>query len=256
MAAKLYVLPGSHPSLAARLMLERKGIDYERVDLMNVLSRGILRGLGFPRPTVPALKLDGQRVQGSREIARALEEARPEPALFPSDPERRKAVEDAERWGEETLQPIPRRLSWWAIKRDRSTVGTFLEGAKLPIPTSVAVKTAAPIVLLSARINKSTDAGCQADLATLPSLLDKVDALLADGVIGGDEPNAADYQIATTVRLLLNFDDLAPIIDARPAGPYARRVVPNYPGRVPAAFPAAWLEPLRAPATAAAAQPG
>ena len=32
--AKLYVIPGSHPAMTARLELERKGIDNKRVDLM------------------------------------------------------------------------------------------------------------------------------------------------------------------------------------------------------------------------------
>ena len=42
----------------------------------------------------------------------------------------------------------------------------------------------------------------RADLAALPGLLDQVDAYIADGVLGGDQPNAADLQIAPTIRLL------------------------------------------------------
>ena len=41
--AKLYVIPGSHPSWSAKLMLEHKGIPYKRVDLMPVISKGLLR---------------------------------------------------------------------------------------------------------------------------------------------------------------------------------------------------------------------
>ena len=37
--ATLYVIPGSHPAMAARRMLEHKGIPYKRVDLMPVISR-------------------------------------------------------------------------------------------------------------------------------------------------------------------------------------------------------------------------
>ena len=33
----------------------------------------VLRALRFPRYTVPALVLDGRRIQGSREISRALD---------------------------------------------------------------------------------------------------------------------------------------------------------------------------------------
>lgn len=85
MSARLFVVPGSHPSVAARLMLERKGVPYRRVDLVPMVAKPILRALRFPRATVPALIVDGRRVQGSRDIARALEEARPEPPLYPAD---------------------------------------------------------------------------------------------------------------------------------------------------------------------------
>ena len=71
--AKLYVIPGSHPSRSAMLMLDRKGIPYKRVDLMPVISKGLLKAMRFPGNTVPALKLDGRRVQGSQEIARELD---------------------------------------------------------------------------------------------------------------------------------------------------------------------------------------
>ncbi len=39
MEARLYVIPGSHPAMTARLMLERKGIAYKRTDLMPVVSK-------------------------------------------------------------------------------------------------------------------------------------------------------------------------------------------------------------------------
>ena len=43
-----------------------------------------------------------------------------------------------------------------------------------------------------------------------PAKLDHVDALAADGVIGGEEPNAADLQIGATLRVLLTVGDLHP----------------------------------------------
>ena len=56
MQARLYVIPGSHPSRTVQAMLERKRIDYKRVDLMPVISKGVVRLAGFPGITVPALK--------------------------------------------------------------------------------------------------------------------------------------------------------------------------------------------------------
>ncbi len=134
MRGTLFCIPASHPSLAAQLMLDHKGVEYRRIDLVAGAHRSILRGLGFARKTVPALKLRGAKIQGTTEIALALDSLVPERPLFPHDPERRREVEEAEAWGEEVLQPVPRRLVWNGMGRDRSELGTYLEGAKLGIP--------------------------------------------------------------------------------------------------------------------------
>jgi glutathione S-transferase len=241
MQATVYGLAGSHPVKAALLMLDRKGIEWKRRDLANVVDRPLLRMMGFPGPTVPAIKLDGRKIQTTRAIARALDELVPAPPLFPADPARRAAVEDAERWGDEVLQPVPRRLSWGALTRDRSGLRSFVEGPIMGIPPAIAVATAAPLVYGSARVNKATDDAVRADLMSLPALIDQVDDLIGNGVIGGSEPNAADFQIFPSVRLLLCFDDLRPLLEGRPAAEHAMRVVPDFPGRIPPVYPAEWL---------------
>jgi glutathione S-transferase len=243
--AKLYVIPGSHPSRTAMLMLERKGIPYKRVDLIPVVSKGVVRAQRFPGNTVPALKLDGKRVQGSMEIGRELDRIQPDPPLYPADPEKRRAVEEAEAWGDE-FQQKPRRFSWWAFKRDRAPMASYSEGARLGVPVGLAVKTGGPIVALAARFNESTDANVRADLSTLRRDLDRIDGWIADGILGGPDPNAADYQLGPSLRLLMSFDDLRPYIESRPCGEMAMRVVPDFPGRTPSVFPAEWLEGLRA----------
>jgi glutathione S-transferase len=248
--ARLYVIPASHPSIAVQLMLDRKGIAYKRTDLLPVISKGVLRGLGFPGKTVPALKIDGSKVQGSRQIARELDRLRPQPPLFPADSDKRVAVEEAERFGDEELQHPIRQILWWSIKKDKAPLRSYSEGAKLGLPIGLAMKTAAPIVALSARFNEAGDENARAGLAALPALLDKVDAWIAAGVLGGEQLNAADFQIAPSIGLAMTLDDLRPAIEGRPAGALAKRVVPNYPGHTPPIFPAEWLAPLAAPAAA------
>jgi glutathione S-transferase len=244
-AATLYVIPGSHPSMAARLMLEHKGIDYRRVDLMPVISKAVLRALRFPGITVPAMRMNGHRIQGSTRIARELDRLRPEPPLLPGDPERRAAVEEAERWGDEVLQSMTRRILWNAINRDRSSIGSYAEGARLGIPIGLAVRTSAPIIAASVRLNRATDQNVRADLAALPGALERIDDWIAEGVIGAETRNAADFQIATSIRLLMTLDDLRPEIEEHSAGELALRIAPDFPGRVSPVLPPAWLEPLR-----------
>jgi glutathione S-transferase len=238
MSTRLYVIPASHPSIAAQLMLERKGIDYKRTDLLPVISKGVLRAVGFSGITVPALKIEGDKVQGSRPIARELERLRPDPA-------KRAAVEEAERFGDEELQHPIRQILWWSIKRNREPLRSYSEGAKIGMPIGLAMKTAAPIVALSARFNEASDENARRALELLPSLLDRVDGWVESGVLGGEQPNAADFQIAPSIGLALTMDDLRPAIENRPAATLAKKLVPDYPGHMPPVLPREWLAPLQ-----------
>ena len=246
MKAKVYGIPGSHPVRAGLAMLDRKGIEWKLVDVPTVLCRPYLRARGFPGPTVPAMRFeDGRRLQTTRAISRELDRMVPEPPLFPVDPDRRAAVEAAEAWGDEIYQPVPRRLSYQALARDRSPVASFLERPLLGMPPRMAAAVAGPTLYLGARINRSTEDSARADLAALPAMLDRVDALIDEGTIGGDEPNAADFQIGATTRVLMCLDDVLPAIEGRPAAAHATRHFPTYPGRIPPVFPADWLAALR-----------
>src|SRR5947207_15388369 len=89
----LYVIPGSHACRAAMLMLEHKGLGWRPFQFPAGLQTVAMRPLGFPGRTVPALRLDGVRVQGNRNIARFLDRIEPEPPLLPRH--RLTAVEDA-----------------------------------------------------------------------------------------------------------------------------------------------------------------
>ena len=250
MKVRLYALPGSHPAMAVQAMLEYKGIDFKRRDLVSVLSRVLLRVLGFPRGTVPAMNVDGTKTQGSREIARELERLQPEPPLFPADAEKRAAVEEAERWGDEELQRPVRQIVLWSIVKRKSAIRGYLAGAKLGMPVGLAAPIAPLVVAASARMNGAGDEQVREDVEVLGGLLQRVDDLIAAGTINGPELNAADFQIASSIRLAMTLQDLRPLIESRPAGEFAWRVEPEIAGDCPPAIPAEWLEPLRSLAAA------
>jgi glutathione S-transferase len=240
-------MPASHPSMAVALMLDHKEIEYEVRWLLLPFSGPALRVLGFPRRTVPALRLDGRKVQGSREISAALEELKPEPPLFPSEPARRREVEEAERWGEETLQPAARRIVVWGLRRDRGLVAAQLaearriQGARLPLNPRLAALTGGPTVAWYGRLVGADDEPVRADLRALPGMLERVEAWIAAGVLGGARPNAADFQIATSLGQLMTVDELRRGIEDRPSGRLSRGLVPEYPGRSAGVLPREWL---------------
>jgi glutathione S-transferase len=114
---RLYGIALSHPVLAVQGMLERKGLTYRYTELLGGAHPLALFALRFTRATVPAIRLaDGRRVQGSLAIAKALEEHVPTPSLYPSEPAARAGAQEAERWGEAVLQPVPRRLIRWGLR--------------------------------------------------------------------------------------------------------------------------------------------
>ena len=247
MKVYLYGLPGSHPTMAVQAMLERKGIDFRRVDLVPFLSRAIVRrAMRLPQSTVPVLSVDGRRVQGSRAISRELDRLRPEPALFPGDAGQCLAVEEAERWGEEDLQHPIRQVSLWAMRANRAPIRSYMERPVMGVPPAVAARLAPRFIGRGVRVNEATDEAVRANLAELDSMLARIDEWIGVGVLDGEELNAADFQIGASVRLLLTFHDLRPLIEDRPACRLARRAVPRYAGDSPPVFPPAWLEPLRA----------
>lgn len=247
MAVVLYWMSISHPSQVARKMLDLKRIEYELVNVVPLNQRIHLRLAGFRGGTVPALKLDGQRIQTSRLIARALDERWPEPPLFPADPDQRARVEEAERWGEEQLQPIPRRLFRYGAAHNADLRQGIVRAQRLPMP-GLAAQALRPAVEWYARTvepdgRRATEAGVRADLAALPALLDHADRLLADGTLTLDPPNAATLQILVSVNLMGRFADLAGLVAAHACAAPARELFPHYRAELPSFLDPAWLEP-------------
>jgi glutathione S-transferase len=245
MPARLYIVHGSHPCATVQKALELKDIPYKNVELLAA-SQPLVMKLAFGQRTVPGIRFeDGEKVQGSTAILRALERRVPEPPLYGSP-----QVEEAERWGDEVLQPIPRRLLWFAFTKSRRAMHGFQQGQRLPKLPMPAVLAAAPLILaIEKRMNDVSEEGVRADLAALPGHLDRVDAWIAAGVLNGEQPNAADLQIATSLRLLHTLEDVRPLLAGRPALELAHRWYDRLPGVVPAgALPATPAAPTSEPA--------
>jgi len=245
--ATLFAIAPSHPSHAARLMLERKGIEHRVVNVPPGTHAVALRLAGFRGGTVPAIRLDRRRVQGSLAISRALDEIEPDPPLFPADPGRREEVVAAERWGESELQGVPRRLTRWATLHKAAMREHMARETGIPLPKVAAFLNIPAARHFARKVGADDDERVRRTLVAIPDLLDRVEALIAAGTLGGPEPNAADFQIAPTVRCLLTFGDLEHVLSGRPAAAYARAILPEYPSTVPAGtLPAEWLAGLRA----------
>lgn len=234
MSVTLTVVHGSHPCVTVELALQRKGIPYKTVELPPPLHAAVQRVRTGTR-TVPSMVLDGEKVSGSRAILRRLDAYVPSPPLYGTSDAERMRIEEAERWGDEVLQGAVRRILWPALARSPESLGSFSEHSKLPAIPGPVLKAMAPVVTrIEFRLNATSQAQLGAEVAALPALLDVVDGWLADGTIGSAEPNAADLQIAPSITLLLTLEDLAPMFAGRPCGAWARGLVTQQDGHVPA----------------------
>jgi len=244
---KLYVVHSSHPSEAVRAALALKGIPYKTVELLIPTHVPLMR-MRFGVRSVPALKLDGgAKVSGSRAIMRTLDELVPDPPLLPpeEDGAARAAVLDAERWGDEVLQPLVRRIVWGALKRAPGAIPSYQEASQLPRLPRPVVKVVAPgVIAIARRLHGADDDAVRADLRALPEHLERVDDWIDAGVLGldPDRPTAADLQIGSSLRLLATIGDVRPLLTGRPAATLAMGLFEDFPGDVPAgAYPPQWL---------------
>jgi glutathione S-transferase len=83
-------------------------------------------------------------------------------------------------------------------------------------------------------VHDASDETTRADIEALPGHLERIEGALADGVIGGELPNAADLQIAPSVGLLLTLEDVRPLVEHGRAADWARGLFPAIAGRLPA----------------------
>ena len=175
MKARLFTIPASHPGWTVRLMLERKGIPYTRIDLVKIVSMPVVRALGFPGSTVPALIFDGKGSRARGQIARELD------ALVPSRrssrPTRPSASGSRRRSVGRRGAPgaIARRLAWNLLARTAARSGAISRASRLGVPHRGGGEDRAPDRAALGPLQRADDADAIADLAALPGLIDRVD---------------------------------------------------------------------------------
>jgi glutathione S-transferase len=238
-AITLHVVPLSHPCLTVQTAAGIKGLDAEIVMLQSGPAHDAEMAAiyGEGNTTVPGMVVDGEPVHGSSAILERLDVVAPEPSFYPADIA--DAVREAEHWGEGHLQDLGRRMPFGAMHFRPEAMGTFAGSGPLDPPgTDFAIG----YVRASWKYLGITAVRLAEDLAGLPAVIDRIDALAAEGIVNGERPTAADLQIGASLRVLLTLGDLRPLIEGRPAEEVARRWFPDYPGDVPAgAFPAGWV---------------
>jgi len=222
--AVLYGIPGSHAVQTGELMLQHKGIPYRRRNFRPGPHRLLVRLRGFPGYRVPAVRFEnGRRAQNTRPLARALDEIQPEPRLVPDDPR----VAEAEEWGDVVLQQWARRMVAGAGVHDPDLLHDDAQSGRLgPLltPTTRMRRFTARGVLIAFRVSNDQ---LRQDVRDVPELLDRIDALIADGVLNGPQLNCADFQIASSLALADYRTDVREQMQTRPLYALVERILPG-----------------------------
>lgn len=238
-AITLHVLPSSHPCLTAEAALKYKDLTYELVNLgMGMHQEEIEKIYGEGKRTVPGMTIDGETVHGSTAILWKLEQLFPRNPLYPGGA--MEGVREAELWADGDFQDFGRRLPWAALHFRPEAMGTYGGAGTLdPAGTDFAIK----FVRATWKYHGISAEQLSRDLDALPGMIDRIEAYAAQGLIGGDQPTAADFQIGATTRVLLTLADLKPLFDGTEAERVALRHFPDYDGLVPAgAYPDGWVK--------------
>lgn len=127
-----------------RRALRYKKIPFEVVDVAVTTAPLVVRRL-HGAGKLPCLDMDGRLVADSTDIAEALEDAHPEPRLYPSDPRERALAHVLEDWADESLYFYEIRMGWGDRGVRRGLLPRLL--AHDPAPLAALAKLVVPLAL-------------------------------------------------------------------------------------------------------------
>ncbi len=244
MDVELFRFPGSNACLTVERMLDHAGVQWREHRVRPIFHVATLRRHGFPRRTVPAAIIDGDKVQGSRAICRHVAEQLPESGLLPTDPALRERVLAAEAKGEQ-LQNVVRRIFYVLAQRDRQVVMPIVNGSFGNWPRWGRAAFARVLVPLASSGHAAKSARIDGYLDRAAGLLDDFDALVEEGILGvTGAPTIADFQIGPNLAALALDPDAATLLKARPSWRIAEVASPTYSFDTPIDVPTEWLTRL------------
>ena len=138
------------------------------------------------------------------------------------------ACRDAAARGDEELQMVARRLALAAAMHGPDALAARADDGRLgPLLFQHTTVRRAGVEFVRRFVfdaNPDVERKLQADL---PAMLDRTDAWVADGVLNGEQLNAADYMIAPSLALLWYVLALRPVLEDRSSMALVDRLLPD-----------------------------
>jgi glutathione S-transferase len=215
----------SHFNEKARWALDLKGVRHVR--------RSLVPAFHIPRvmwmtgqKSVPVLVLGDRTIHDSTRIIAALEEAYPEPPLYPADDAARRRALELEDFFDEQLGPQLRRAVFHALLADADYSAALFTTGTGP-GTRAAYRGFFPAIRALMKLDMAIDAaGAERGRAKIAAALDRIEAeLQPSGYLAGDRFSVADLTAAAL---------FSPLVQP-----------PEYPYALPAGSPPAAVRELQ-----------
>jgi glutathione S-transferase len=204
----LWQLTISHYSEKARWALDHKGIDHVRRSPLPGMHIGVALWLTRgASPIFPILQLEGRTIADSTAVLAALEDAYPDPPLYPADAAQRTRALELEDFFDEELGPYMRVLPFYELIQEPQT---FAQVASEAVPGPLGK--AKPLIgayaraYTSARWKANSEEEAAIARAKVVAALDRLEAeLLAnDGdYLAGESFSVADLAAASLFYILV-----------------------------------------------------
>ncbi|QDU66389.1 glutathione S-transferase family protein [Engelhardtia mirabilis] len=178
---RLITIPISHYCEKARWALDRAGVDYVEDAHLPALSARLTRKAGG-KATTPVLVAPEGVLSDSADIVRYADERAPaDLRLLPTDGAERRVQESLEAELNDVFGPHARRLAYSFVLDTPALLVECTRG-RVPAFEHLLFRTLRPVFLgVLVRYLKITEEGAERSRGTVLELLDRTDALLADG---------------------------------------------------------------------------
>jgi len=205
-ARQLHQFRFSNFNEKARWALAFKGLDLPRTDYLPGPHGREIRKIA-PLSHTPILEWDGAYVQGSDEVIDFLEQAYPEPALYPADPTEREQALSLQAHFDEKVGPEVRRALFLDTMGDaKYMAGLFAEGK----PWLVRKSYGAMLPLVRPLMRSAMDLSMDKQPAALKATEDALDFVAEQsketGYLVGTQFSVADLSAAALLSITANPD--------------------------------------------------
>ena len=150
-------------------------------------------------------------------------------------------MREAELWAAGDLQDFGRRIPWGGLYFRPERLGRINGIEELdPAGTDFAMK----FIRATWKYHNISCVRIAGDLEQLPGMIDRIDGMADEGILDGENPTAADFQIGASIFTISTIEDVRPVIEGSAADRVARKHFGESPVLVPAgSLPASWIRP-------------